>query len=127
VGPDLLGESAAQARGENRAPGAGVGERFHGVDAVAGGLKVDDGGRSQAAPGNSPPAKSVQNAIGGQVDNTQFSTMMVALDNQTAYLDNVSISLDNVVHAAANISYQMDLLYGVIFALVFVTAYRWHL
>lgn len=54
------------------------------------------------------------------MDNTQFTTMMVALDNQVH-------SLDNVVHTVSSLSYQMDILLGAIFAVCFLCAYRWHL
>jgi len=47
------------------------------------------------------------------VDNTQFIQMMVTLDNTALNLQ--------------HLSYQADLIYGAIFALIFVTAYRWHL
>lgn len=47
------------------------------------------------------------------MDNTQFIQMMVSLDN-------TAVSLQHL-------SYQFDLIYGAIFALIFVTAFRWHL
>ena len=57
---------------------------------------------------------------GGEVDNTQFAAMMVALDNQATLLD-------NVVKTASNLSYQMDACIGVLLALIFAAAFRWHL
>ena len=47
------------------------------------------------------------------MDNTQFAQMMVALDNTVAIV--------------SGISYQFDIVVGLLFALVFITAYRWHL
>jgi len=47
------------------------------------------------------------------VDNTQFLQMMTSLDN-------TAVSLQHL-------SYQSDLLLGALFAIVFITAFRWHL
>lgn len=47
------------------------------------------------------------------MDNTQFATLMTALDN--------------VVTVTNNLSYQSDLILGAIFAVIVAAAYRWHL
>lgn len=48
------------------------------------------------------------------------------IDNTTQF-QQLMDSFDNTAVSLQNISYQADLLLGVLFAAVFITAYRWHL